>query len=198
MPSVAIELDCGLPTADLFERFLDLPYPVLLDAARTDPAGRRFSYIAADPFTVVRSKGRRVWVESDGKRQVMSGNPFDVLEALLDQHRLSTLPDLPPFQGGAVGYFAYELGRHLERLPCETRDDLQLPEMRSGALLMGDRQRRVGWAYVDRIDCGCRPETMSAPRRRSNAGTGEGAGTAGLRGQPLSRTSSATNMISPI
>ena len=64
---VAIGLDCGLPTADLFERFLDLPYPVLLDAARPDPAGRRFSYIAADPFTVVRSKGGHIRIETAGE-----------------------------------------------------------------------------------------------------------------------------------
>ena len=126
---VAIGLDCGLPTADLFERFLDLPYPVLLDAARPDPSGRRFSYIAADPFTVVRSKGGRIRIESAGKGRNVSGNPFDVLAGLVDKYRLPTLPDLPPFQGGAAGYFAYELGRHLERLPCQTRDDLDLPEM---------------------------------------------------------------------
>lgn len=126
---VAIELDCGLPTADLFERFLDLPYPVLLDAVRPDPAGRRFSYIAADPFTVVCSKGTRICVETEGEGRVLSGNPFDVLKSLLDEHRLPTLPGLPPFQGGALGYFAYELGRHLERLPCQARDDLKLPEM---------------------------------------------------------------------
>ncbi len=162
-----MELDCGLPTADLFERFLDLPYPALLDAARPDPAGRRFSYIAADPFTVVRSKGARVCVETEeDEGRVMSGNPFDVLEALLDRHRLPTLPDLPPFQGGAAGYFAYELGRHLERLPREARDDLNLPEMCVGlyswviardeldgrtwiiatGLPAGDRQRAEGMA----------------------------------------------------
>ena len=126
---VAIELDCALPTADLFERYLDLPYPVLLDAARPDPAGRRFSYITADPFTVVTSKGRSVRVESGGEERVLTGNPFEVLAGLLSKYRSPTLPDLPPFQGGAAGYFAYELGRHLERLPCQAQDDLNLPEM---------------------------------------------------------------------
>ncbi len=127
-----VELECRLPTADLFERFIDLPYPVLLDAARPDPAGRRYSYIAAEPFTVVRSKGSRIRIDSRGARHDLSGNPFDVLSKLLARHRLHTLPELPPFQGGAAGYFAYELGRHLERLPSEARDDLNAPEMRVG------------------------------------------------------------------
>ncbi len=38
-------------------------------------------------------------------------------------------PGLPPFQGGAIGYLAYELGRQLERLPARAVDDLNLPDM---------------------------------------------------------------------
>ena len=33
-----------------------------------------------------------------------------------------------PFQGGAVGYFSYDLGRFIERLPVKAVDDLKLPE----------------------------------------------------------------------
>ena len=38
----------------------------------------------------------------------------------------------PPFQGGAVGYLAYELAHHLERLPRTAVDDLGLPDMNIG------------------------------------------------------------------
>jgi para-aminobenzoate synthetase component 1 len=39
---------------------------------------------------------------------------------------------LPPFQGGAAGYFGYDLGRQTERLPATARDDSGLPEMLVG------------------------------------------------------------------
>ena len=38
---------------------------------------------------------------------------------------------LPPFLGGAVGYFGYDLGRTLERLPATATDD-GLPELDVG------------------------------------------------------------------
>ncbi|MBF0094785.1 MAG: aminodeoxychorismate synthase component I, partial [Alphaproteobacteria bacterium] len=63
---------------------------------------------------------------------------------------------LPPFQGGAVGFLGYELGRHLEKLPPPHPDDLGFPDMvigvfdtvaafdhgsRSGFVLAPDRAR---------------------------------------------------------
>ena len=38
----------------------------------------------------------------------------------------------PPFQGGAIGYFGYEMGGLLERLPGTAVDDLALPDMSIG------------------------------------------------------------------
>ncbi len=35
------------------------------------------------------------------------------------------VPGLPPFQGGVVGYIAYDWGLTLERLPAPRFDDLR-------------------------------------------------------------------------
>ena len=40
--------------------FRDMPYPALLDGAMPGAAGSRFSYLSADPFLVLRSRGSRV------------------------------------------------------------------------------------------------------------------------------------------
>jgi len=51
-----------------------------------------------------------------------------ILAPYLDQVAHSDLP----FTGGALGYFSYDLGRHLEQLPAIASDDIQTPEMMVG------------------------------------------------------------------
>ena len=111
---------------------LDVDYPVLLDSALVRPGLGRYSYVSADPFLVVRSKGRVVEVIEHGDVTVEEGNPFSVLRRLLAEFVTNRREDGPPFQGGAIGYFGYEMGGLLERLPGTAVDDLALPDMSIG------------------------------------------------------------------
>ncbi|MBI3953584.1 MAG: anthranilate synthase component I family protein, partial [Chloroflexi bacterium] len=148
----------GLP--DLLTAFLDLPYPALLDSALLDGKLGRYSYLTADPFLVIRSKGRRVEVERTGGTTAhLEADPFLVLRDLLRRYRLSPVPTLPPFQGGALGYLAYELGHHLEKLPHRAADDLGLPEMNVALYdwaIARDHARGSTWAIATGFPAGGR------------------------------------------
>src|SRR5213075_2219708 len=55
------------------------------------------------------------------------GQPEDFMatvRATLQRFRSVTLPNLPPFTGGAVGYFGYDMVRTIEDIPDTTTDDL--------------------------------------------------------------------------
>ena len=57
------------------------------------------------------------------------------------------LPGLP-FRGGAIGWFAYDLGRRIERLPVLARDAEQVPDMAVGIYdwaLVVDHTREQAW-----------------------------------------------------
>ena len=64
----------------------------------------------------------------DSQKEVRHGNPFDILEELLNFYALDGCPTDLPFAGGVVGYFSYDLCHFIERLPSTAVDDLQLPE----------------------------------------------------------------------
>jgi para-aminobenzoate synthetase component 1 len=133
----------------VFPSFLDLPYPVLLDSTSSSGQEAQFTYLTADPFIVVRSKGGHVETEFQGSIERRESSPFDVLQELLRAFRFSRAPGAPPFQGGAIGYLAYELAHHLERLPLTAVDDLELPEMNIGIydwVIAQDRRTRETWA----------------------------------------------------
>jgi para-aminobenzoate synthetase component 1 len=92
-------------------------------------SGNRFSYLTADPFLVIRSRGRQVILERGGASEEVEGDPWSILQGLLRKYSIEQVAGLPPFQGGVLGYWSYDLGRHLERLPSSAEDDLDLPEM---------------------------------------------------------------------
>ena len=76
------------------------------------------------------------------------------------------VPGLPPFQGGAAGYVAYDWGLTLERLPAPRYDDLGLPDLVLGLydwVIAWDHESSRAWLISTGI-----PE-RSVDTRRSRA-----------------------------
>jgi para-aminobenzoate synthetase component 1 len=124
------ELHDAPDPAEACARFLDRPFPILLESALRSERLGRYSFLAADPWFVVRSKGTGV-------------DPFALLAEQLARFRSEPVPGLPPFQGGAAGYLGYDLCHHLETLPSPPFDDLQLPD-----LCLGLYDWTLAWDHV--------------------------------------------------
>lgn len=88
----------------------------------------RYSFLCAQPFLTLKSKGRSIEILQDGKRKTFLGNPLEYLRQLINDIKQPPLPGYPPFLGGAVGYLSYDVGHFFEDLPCTTVDDLGLPD----------------------------------------------------------------------
>ncbi|MEK0317743.1 anthranilate synthase component I family protein [Cohnella sp. 56] len=58
----------------------------------------------------------------------LRGDPMAVVRELMRAYRAPADTGLPMFTGGAVGYFAYDVARSLERLPETAADELGLPD----------------------------------------------------------------------
>jgi para-aminobenzoate synthetase component 1 len=111
-----------------FEAFVSRPFSFFLDSGMDPGKLGRYSFMGSDPFLVLRSRGDEITVIRDGKEELKKGNPLDVLGGLLEVYTLDRNEADIPFVGGAVGYFSYDLGHFIERLPDTAVDDLQLPE----------------------------------------------------------------------
>jgi para-aminobenzoate synthetase component 1 len=99
--------------AEAFAPLADRAMSALLDSALQGPQGRH-SYIAHDPFQTLRCTPHPWQITIDGKPQ--DGDPFTVLARALARFSCDDVGPAP-FAGGAIGFFAYELGGVLERLP---------------------------------------------------------------------------------
>jgi anthranilate synthase component I len=98
------------------------PHSFLLESADQGRVGR-YSFIGFRPRKVLR------WSLGD------DGDPYALAAAELGRLRVAPLPDLPPFAGGAVGLFAYDLVRTVEPLGPPKPDPIGLPDL---ALMLTD------------------------------------------------------------
>ncbi len=153
---------------EAFQPFASDPVAALLDSAVPAGGRGRFSYIACDPFRVVRAAGETA---IDGRSQSPPTlDPFDALEREIKKFRFQNDPALPPFQGGCVGYLGYELGRHLERLPPVSKTGLDLPDMVAGfydTIAAFDTETRRAWVIAH--DAGALDQTLDRPPPQDRA-----------------------------
>src|SRR5215510_14681821 len=95
----------------------DRPYAFLLESVEGGETVARYSFLGCDPFLISRYR---------------KGQPSDEfmqsLRNTLQRFKSVTLPNLPPFTGGAVGYFGYDMVRVIEEIPDTGRDELGIDD----------------------------------------------------------------------
>lgn len=88
----------------------------------------RYTFLGVRPYMVLENRGDEITVRRGRSVERRQGKLFEAIADLLRAHRVATLPDLPPFTCGAVGFVAYDAVRQLEELPDKARDDLKVPD----------------------------------------------------------------------
>jgi len=92
----------------------DTPYAFLLESIEGGERVARYSFLAANPWMIVRSQGERTIVEQNGKRKTHKQTGIEFLRKYFADKKLVRRRGLAPFAGGAVGYLAYNAARWFE------------------------------------------------------------------------------------
>jgi anthranilate synthase component I len=114
--------DCETPVS-AFLKLRGAGPAFLLESAEQGQRVGRWSFIGYRPRRMLR------WTLADG------GDPYALAAAEVERHRQAPLPGLPPFAGGAVGFFGYDCVRAIEPLGAPNPDELGLPDL---ALMLTD------------------------------------------------------------
>jgi anthranilate synthase component 1 len=113
--------DCQTPVS-AFLKLRDQGPSFLLESAEQGRVGR-YSFIGFQPRSVLR------WSLGE------PGDPYALAAQELERFRAAPLDGMPPFAGGAVGMFAYDLVRAVEPLGAPNPDTIGVPDL---ALMLTD------------------------------------------------------------
>lgn len=141
-------------SAAYYQAIRDLPQAIWLDSGRPHAQFGRYDIIAAGPRTSLRTRDTQTVIEQAGKQSLSGANPFDLVQESLLEMPLRANPDLP-FCGGAMGYFGYDLRRHLEPGSPQSPKDIATPDMAIGLYewaFIQDHQLERSW-LVSLPDC---------------------------------------------
>ncbi|MGB5217063.1 MAG: chorismate-binding protein, partial [Smithella sp.] len=142
-------------------KFQNKDHVYLLESVEGGEKWGRFSFLGTDAGVIFRVHGDKVIIDEKGKvtTREHKGNPLNFLRDLLNRYTPVTIPGLPRFYGGAVGYLGYEMVRYFEKLPPSPPDDLNLDEaffVISDSLMIFDNVRHtikvVACAYTQDAD----------------------------------------------
>lgn len=125
------KLNLKLSAPELYWHIQTEKAAVFLDSAMDPKRLGRYSIIAWSPRMTFSAKGHLSELRTEKSTLKAVGNPLTIFEPIYKETLRPISGDLP-FYGGWIGYLAYDLGRQLERLPCETVDDIGLADMQLG------------------------------------------------------------------
>jgi anthranilate synthase component I len=123
----------------------------LLESVENGEQVGRYTFIGFSPFKRIVARGREIAITEVRKTTRFQGDVFAVLRDALGGHKPARLPGLPPFTAGAVGYFAYDAVRQIERLAARAKDELGIPDaclLFFDEVLAFDHVRKEIWLIV--------------------------------------------------
>ena len=105
-------------------------FAFLLESVEGGEKLARYSFLGVNPKIVFKSKEKHVDFISNGRRKKsVIRKPLTELEGLFSKYHAPKVEGLPRFWGGGVGYFGYDLVRHIEKLPRRLKNDLREPDL---------------------------------------------------------------------
>jgi anthranilate synthase component 1 len=113
-----------------FKRLERDRYAFLLESVEGSERWARYSFLGTGPRRIFKARGSRVEIVEGGKSQkIHSEAPLKLLESLLQGYRPVTVPGVPPFFGGALGYVSYNAVEQFHEIGSSQKDPLGLPEI---------------------------------------------------------------------
>ncbi len=105
------------------------PISFLLDSGKGPKQVARYSFVGCAPYLVFSASNQEYELRTNNAIERHIGPSFEALAGLLREAHIPRPSHVPPFFGGAVGFFGYDVARQFEQLPTISQRDLDLPDI---------------------------------------------------------------------
>ena len=120
--------DVETPVAAYMKLVGDRP-GFLLESVDHGERWSRYSFVGRDPLATLTLRNGSISLDGDLPRSVNTADGMlAAMESLLAVYKSPLFPELPPLQGGLMGFLGYDVVREVEQLPNVPRDDRNLPD----------------------------------------------------------------------
>ena len=147
-----LQLNLTFDSQLLFSTLAELPWAMWLDSCESTHVDSRFDIMVWQPNTTLTTIGNFTTVKNtlDNSQYQSDEDPL----LLLKREQKSCFSHIKiadselPFKGGAVGYFAYDLGKRFEVIKQQNSKDIDIPEMAIGIYqhaVVYDRKLQQCW-----------------------------------------------------
>lgn len=123
-----VTADLETPVSAFLRIAAEEPEAFMLESVEGGERVGRYTFIGIRPYKKIVSRGTDLTLTEGRKVKRIQGDVFEVLKTSLNEHKPAVLPGLPPFTAGAVGFFAYDVVRQIEKLPSLALDELGVPD----------------------------------------------------------------------
>jgi anthranilate synthase component 1 len=82
----------------------------------------RYTFLGFDPKLEITCENEFLQIKGSKSLSKKTNNPNKYIREILQEYKSPNLPNLPPFTGGLVGYFAYDYIKYSENLNLDAKD----------------------------------------------------------------------------
>ncbi|MCY6370807.1 aminodeoxychorismate synthase component I [Clostridium ganghwense] len=117
------EVNTELDAFSIYSIFKDRYESIFLDSGMDRERLGKYSFIALNPFITFKSKNNVCFLN----REQYEGDTFEELKKIIKKYKFNNNTKFP-FIAGGIGYFSYDLGRSIEKLPEISEEDVDIPD----------------------------------------------------------------------
>lgn len=146
-----LTLSNDITPLNLFTPLANEPWAMWLDSGQSEHVDACFDILVWQPEVTLCTYGDKTRIHHKRLNEIhiSEQDPLSLLKNCQQQilgTQSNSKQDLP-FLGGALGYFAYDLGRRFEKIPELAKQDINLPEMAVGiyaqAIIFDHKRKQV-------------------------------------------------------